>query len=71
MLRNCSTFSIVFCSLLQWNPSIAATLGERHFGRYNEVAFVEGFWVLKFLNDNDKFQFENDNHNNIMVIHED
>ncbi len=20
---------------IQWNPSIAATLGEQHFGRYN------------------------------------
>ncbi len=27
---------------LQWNPSIAATLGEQHFGRYIVVAFIEG-----------------------------
>ncbi len=26
---------------LQWNPSIAATLGEQHFGHYTEVAFIE------------------------------
>ena len=32
--------------VLQWNPSIAATLGERHYGRYTGVVFVEGFWVL-------------------------
>ena len=27
----------------QWNPSIAATLGEWHFGCYTEVSVVEGF----------------------------
>ncbi len=29
---------------VQWNPSIAATLGEQHFGRYIEVAFIEGLF---------------------------
>ena len=28
---------------LQWNPSIAATIGEWYFGCYAEVAVVEGF----------------------------
>ncbi len=27
---------------VQWNPSIAATLGEQHFGPYTGVAFIEG-----------------------------
>ena len=27
---------------IQWNPSIAATVGEWHFGCYTEVAVVEG-----------------------------
>ncbi len=26
---------------IQWNPSIAATLGEQHFGHYVRVAFIE------------------------------
>ena len=30
---------------VQWNLSIAATLGEQHYGRYTGVAFVEGFLV--------------------------
>ena len=34
---------------VQWNPSIAATVGEWHFGCYTEVAFVEGFRVLGVL----------------------
>ncbi len=29
---------------IQWNPSIAATLGEQHFGRYIGVAFIEGLF---------------------------
>ena len=28
--------------VVQWNPSIAATVGEWHFGCYTEVAVVEG-----------------------------
>ena len=32
---------------IQWNPSIAATVGEWHFGCYTEVAVVEGFRVLE------------------------
>ncbi len=30
---------------IQWNPSIAATLGEQHFGRYIGVAFIEGLFL--------------------------
>ena len=30
---------------LQWNPSITATIGEQHDGRYTGVAVVEGFCV--------------------------
>ena len=29
---------------IQWNPSIVATLGEQHFGRYIGVAFIEGLF---------------------------
>ena len=34
--------------LLQWNPSITATIGEWRFGPYREVAFREGscFFLL-------------------------
>ena len=32
---------------LQWNPSITATIGEQHDGRYTGVAVVEGFCFLK------------------------
>ena len=32
----------VHAAYLQWNPSIAATVGEWHFGCYTEVAVVEG-----------------------------
>ena len=34
---------------IQRNPSLAATVREWHFGCYMEVAFVEGFQVLRFL----------------------
>ena len=34
---------------IQWNPSIAGTVGEWHFGCYTEVAVVEGFRVLGVL----------------------
>ena len=27
---------------IQWNPSITDTFGEQSFGRYTEVAFVDG-----------------------------
>ena len=36
-------------SEVQWNPFITATVGEWHFGRYREVAVVEGFRVLGVL----------------------
>ncbi len=32
-------------STIQWNPSIAATLGEQHFGCYIEVAFIAVFFL--------------------------
>ncbi len=32
---------------IQWNPSIVATLGEQHFGRYIEVAFIEGLFCTQ------------------------
>ena len=28
---------------LQWNLSIAATLGEQHYGRYTGLAALQGF----------------------------
>ncbi len=34
---------------LQWNPSIAATLGEQHFGRYIGMAFIEGLFCTHKL----------------------
>ena len=34
-------FQLRPCFLIQWNPSIAATQGEQHFGRYIGVAFIE------------------------------
>ncbi len=32
---------------VQWNLSIAATLGEQHFGRYIGVAFIEGLFCTQ------------------------
>ena len=32
---------------IQWNPSIAVTVGEWHFGCYTEVAVVEGFHCIR------------------------
>ncbi len=32
---------------LQWNPSIAATLGEQNFGCYIGVAFIEGLFCTQ------------------------
>ena len=29
---------------IQWNPSLTDTFGEHSFGRYTEVAFVEGLF---------------------------
>ena len=34
---------------LQWNPSITDTFGEQSFGRYTEVAFVEGLFCVQTL----------------------
>ena len=44
---------------IQWNLSIAATLGERHYGCYTGVAALQGFgyyvtmevYVAKFIPD--------------------
>ena len=30
-------------SVIQWNLSIATTLGEEHYGRYTGVAALQGF----------------------------
>ena len=38
-----SMASILQVSLLQWNLSITATIGEQHEVRYTGVAVVEGF----------------------------
>ena len=32
---------------IQWSPSIAATIGEWHFGCYTDVAIVEGVLGMK------------------------
>ncbi len=32
---------------MQWNLSIAATLGEQHFGRHIGVAFIEGLFCTQ------------------------
>ncbi len=32
---------------IQWNPSIAATLGEEHVGHYIGVAFIEGLFCTQ------------------------
>ncbi len=32
---------------IQWNPSIAAALGERHFGRYIGAAVIEGSFCIQ------------------------
>ena len=34
---------------IQWNPSITDTFGEQSFGRYTEVAFVEGLFCIQTL----------------------
>ncbi len=41
-------YQVWFCGLdLQWNPFIVATLGEQNFGRYIEVAFIEGLFCTQ------------------------
>ena len=37
---------IIIIIIIQWNPSITATIGEQHYGCYIGVAVVEGFCVL-------------------------
>ena len=37
-------------NVIQWNPSIAATVGEWHFGCYTEVAVVEGLHSIRKFN---------------------
>ncbi len=34
-------------TVIQWNPSIAATLEEQHFGLYIGVAFIEGLFCTQ------------------------
>ncbi len=42
-LKHCiRTFSVI---ILQWNSSIAATLGGNFFGRYIGVAFIKGLYT--------------------------
>ena len=36
-------------NIIQWNPSITDTFGEQSFGRYTEVAFVEGLFCVQTL----------------------
>ena len=38
-----------YSNQLQWNPSIMDTFGEQSFGRYTEVAFVEGLFCVQTL----------------------
>ena len=34
---------------IQWDPFITDTFGEHSFGRYTEVAFVEGLFCVQTL----------------------
>ncbi len=34
---------------IQWNPSIAATLGERNVGHYIGAAFIEGLFCTQIV----------------------
>ena len=34
---------------VQWNRSIAATLGEQHLGRYIGVVFIEGLFCIRMF----------------------
>ncbi len=34
---------------IQWNPSIAATLGEQNVGCYIGVAFIEGLFCTQIV----------------------
>ena len=36
-------------SVVQWDPFITDTFGEQSFGRYTEVAFVEGLFCVQNL----------------------
>ena len=35
--------------ILQWDPFITDTFGEHSFGRYTEMAFVEGLFCVQTL----------------------
>ncbi len=37
----------MYVHVIQWNPSIAATLEEQHFDRYIGVAFIEGLFCTQ------------------------
>ncbi len=45
-VRACIEIRVVI-KRLQWNPSIAAALGEQHFGRYIGVACIEGLFCTQ------------------------
>ena len=38
-----------YTMVIQWNPSITDTFGEHSFGRYTEVAIVEGLFCVQTL----------------------
>ena len=38
---------LINAELLQWNPSIAATIGEQNVGRYIGVVFIEGLFCTQ------------------------
>ena len=40
---------INFADYIQWDPFITDTFGEQSFGRYTEVAFVEGLFCVQNL----------------------
>ncbi len=42
-----TAIKIFLGSKLQWNPFIAATLGEQNFSRYIGVAFIEGLFCTQ------------------------
>ena len=45
----CTSLRLNIHNVLQWNPSITDTFGEQSFGRYTEVAVVEGLFCVQAL----------------------
>ena len=37
---------IIYSNVIQWNPSIVATIGERPSGLYRGVATSQGFYMM-------------------------